>query len=323
MAPRTEPRVAKRTTGTIDMSPLVDEHAGQSEHRLAGDRRDHGLGEDGHPHPHRPQRVDQVEQEAGDAALVGGGRGGEEGHGSTVSAGPRRRRDRRTVCAASVRPACGSASPPGPSSSGDRAGTVVPDAVAGRRRRADRVGRPGRRGAAPPRTPTVIALPGRAGPRAGQRPLARADGAVPRPGRGPAAGPLAAGGDVAAGGPADGRRRRGRDDRRLGGDARQRHHHERRDVLPPRADRRRRRRRREPARHPRTAGAAAGDAARWTSSCRPPSSWPRGAPADGSVEYGLGPHAAYTVPLPVLRDAARRGAGARAAAAPARRRDRR
>jgi 5-methylthioadenosine/S-adenosylhomocysteine deaminase len=29
------------------------------------------------------------------------------------------------------------------------------------------------------------------------------------------------------------------------------------------------------------------------------------APADGRVEYGIGPHAAYTVPLPVLRDAAR------------------
>ena len=29
------------------------------------------------------------------------------------------------------------------------------------------------------------------------------------------------------------------------------------------------------------------------------------APADGSVEYGIGPHAAYTVPLPVLWDAAR------------------
>jgi 5-methylthioadenosine/S-adenosylhomocysteine deaminase len=29
-----------------------------------------------------------------------------------------------------------------------------------------------------------------------------------------------------------------------------------------------------------------------------------GAPGDGTVEYGLGPHAAYTVPLPVLRDAA-------------------
>jgi 5-methylthioadenosine/S-adenosylhomocysteine deaminase len=28
------------------------------------------------------------------------------------------------------------------------------------------------------------------------------------------------------------------------------------------------------------------------------------APQDGTVEYGLGPHAAYTVPLPVLRDAA-------------------
>jgi 5-methylthioadenosine/S-adenosylhomocysteine deaminase len=28
------------------------------------------------------------------------------------------------------------------------------------------------------------------------------------------------------------------------------------------------------------------------------------APADGSVEYGIGPHAAYTVPLPLLRDAA-------------------
>src|SRR5215211_7683928 len=30
-----------------------------------------------------------------------------------------------------------------------------------------------------------------------------------------------------------------------------------------------------------------------------------GAPTDGSVEYGIGPHAAYTVPLPVLRDAAK------------------
>jgi 5-methylthioadenosine/S-adenosylhomocysteine deaminase len=29
-----------------------------------------------------------------------------------------------------------------------------------------------------------------------------------------------------------------------------------------------------------------------------------GTPDDGTVEYGLGPHAAYTVPLPVLRDAA-------------------
>ena len=29
-----------------------------------------------------------------------------------------------------------------------------------------------------------------------------------------------------------------------------------------------------------------------------------GAPPDGSVEYGIGPHAAYTVPLPVLRNAA-------------------
>jgi 5-methylthioadenosine/S-adenosylhomocysteine deaminase len=29
-----------------------------------------------------------------------------------------------------------------------------------------------------------------------------------------------------------------------------------------------------------------------------------GAPTDGTVEYGLGPHAAYTVPLPVLGDAA-------------------
>src|SRR3954470_5186620 len=29
-----------------------------------------------------------------------------------------------------------------------------------------------------------------------------------------------------------------------------------------------------------------------------------GAPDDGTVEYGIGPHAAYTVPLPVLRDAA-------------------
>jgi 5-methylthioadenosine/S-adenosylhomocysteine deaminase len=30
-----------------------------------------------------------------------------------------------------------------------------------------------------------------------------------------------------------------------------------------------------------------------------------GAPGDGTVEYGIGPHAAYTVPLPVLREAAR------------------
>ncbi|MGY1754119.1 amidohydrolase family protein [Blastococcus sp. SYSU D01042] len=29
------------------------------------------------------------------------------------------------------------------------------------------------------------------------------------------------------------------------------------------------------------------------------------APGDGTVEYGIGPHAAYTVPLPVLREAAR------------------
>jgi 5-methylthioadenosine/S-adenosylhomocysteine deaminase len=29
-----------------------------------------------------------------------------------------------------------------------------------------------------------------------------------------------------------------------------------------------------------------------------------GAPGDGTIEYGIGPHAAYTVPLPVLRDAA-------------------
>jgi 5-methylthioadenosine/S-adenosylhomocysteine deaminase len=29
-----------------------------------------------------------------------------------------------------------------------------------------------------------------------------------------------------------------------------------------------------------------------------------GAPQDGAVEYGIGPHAAYTIPLPVLRDAA-------------------
>jgi 5-methylthioadenosine/S-adenosylhomocysteine deaminase len=29
-----------------------------------------------------------------------------------------------------------------------------------------------------------------------------------------------------------------------------------------------------------------------------------GAPGDGTVEYGIGPHAAYTVPLPVLREAA-------------------
>ncbi len=30
-----------------------------------------------------------------------------------------------------------------------------------------------------------------------------------------------------------------------------------------------------------------------------------GAPVDGTVEYGIGPHAAYTVPLPILREAAR------------------
>ncbi|MGY2076415.1 amidohydrolase family protein [Blastococcus sp. SYSU DS0828] len=30
-----------------------------------------------------------------------------------------------------------------------------------------------------------------------------------------------------------------------------------------------------------------------------------GAPGDGTIEYGIGPHAAYTVPLPVLADAAR------------------
>ena len=50
--------------------------------------------------------------------------------------------------------------------------------------------------------------------------------------------------------------------------------------------------------------------------------WPRARPDDGSVEYGIGPHAAYTVPLPVLREAAAAGPRARHAAAPARRRDR-
>src|SRR5437763_988915 len=35
----------------------------------------------------------------------------------------------------------------------------------------------------------------------------------------------------------------------------------------------------------------------------PPAGW-SGAPEDGTVEFGIGPHAAYTVPLPVLRAAA-------------------
>ena len=53
---------------------------------------------------------------------------------------------------------------------------------------------------------------------------------------------------------------------------------------------------------------AARPAAVRASSCRPPSTWPPSAPDDGTVEYGIGPHAAYTVPLPVLREAPRRAA---------------
>ena len=69
-------------------------------------------------------------------------------------------------------------------------------------------------------------------PRAGQRPFARADGAVPRPGGGAAAGPLAARGHVAARGAADPGGRRGGDDRGVGGDAGQRRDDQRGDVLP-------------------------------------------------------------------------------------------
>ena len=102
----------------------------------------------------------------------------------------------------------------------------------------------------------------------------------------------------------DGRRRRGRHDGRVGGDAGQRRDHQRRDVLPPRADRRGRRHHGRPRDHRHAADPAARACRRSRSSCGPPSTWPPERPGDGTVEFGIGPHAAYTVPLPVLREAA-------------------
>ncbi|WP_324274845.1 amidohydrolase family protein [Blastococcus brunescens] len=108
---------------------------------------------------------------------------------------------------------------------------------------------------------------------------------------------------MAAGGPAHRRRRRGRDDRRVGGDARQRRDHERGDVLPPGTDRRSRRRHRSPGDHRDAADPAARPAA-LDEQLRTAVDLAAGAPDEGTVEFGIGPHAAYTVPLPVLRDAA-------------------
>ena len=222
--------------------------------------------EDAEPHADRAELVDQVEQPAGDAALVGRG-GGEETTWApryprawTRGAGRAQCRDcRRRGARARF---------------GDHAQRFTARAVVvgrpgghrdpGRRprrhRRTDRLGRAGRRGAAGG---------GRRGRRAarrpdagaGQRPLPRADGAVPRPGRGAAAGPLAAGGHVAARGAADAGGRRGRDDRRVGGDAGQRRDHQRRDVLPSGTDRRGGRADRRPRDHRDAAAAAARPAA--------------------------------------------------------------
>ena len=87
---------------------------------------------------------------------------------------------------------------------------------------------------------------------------------------------------------------------------RQRRDHQRRDVLPPRADRGGRRR--APARrrdHRHAADPAARACRRSSEQLRDaPSSWRPERRRTGPVEYGIGPHAAYTVPLPVLREAA-------------------
>ena len=74
--------------------------------------------------------------------------------------------------------------------------------------------------------------------------------------------------------------------------------------------------------HRHAADPAARACRRSTSSWRPPSRWPPPRRRTGPSSTALGPHAAYTVPLPVLREAADRRARARPAAAPARRRDR-
>src|SRR3712207_8226347 len=58
--------------------------SGRAEHRFAGDGRDDGLGQDAQADAHRPEPVDQVEQEAGDPAVVGRG-GGEKIHAPTRS----------------------------------------------------------------------------------------------------------------------------------------------------------------------------------------------------------------------------------------------
>ena len=84
----------------------------------------------------------------------------------------------------------------------------------------------------------------------------------------------------------------------------QRRDHQRRDVLPPGADRRRRRPHRRARDHRQPAASRCPACRRWRSSWRAAVELAAEAPDDGTVEYGLGPHAAYTVPLPVLREAA-------------------
>src|SRR3954465_6214067 len=87
---------------------------------------------------------------------------------------------------------------------GDRAGTVVPDAVVdvddGEIRwggpAADAPPAPAPQPGAPPGAGRPAGgAPGRLAAGAGKQPLPRAEGAVPRAGGGPAAGPLAARGD--------------------------------------------------------------------------------------------------------------------------------
>ena len=73
--------MANRITGTIDIRPSLISTPASAEDRLARDRRDDRLEQDADARrPTGPSRVDQVEQPAGDAALIGG-RGGEERHG--------------------------------------------------------------------------------------------------------------------------------------------------------------------------------------------------------------------------------------------------
>ena len=75
---------------------------------------------------------------------------------------------------------------------------------------------------------------------------------------------------------------------------RQRRDHQRRDVLLPGAHRGRRRPHRRPRDHRDPADPAARACRRSTSSCAAAVELAAGAPATAPVEYGLGPHAAYT-----------------------------